>query len=53
MIVTARKGAPHDGYARYAAYVENTRELSLENIPMEDYSQKQRSRDRKPKQPER
>jgi len=40
-------------YARYAAYVENTRELSLENIPTEEYSRKQRSRDRKPKQPER
>lgn len=40
-------------YARYSAYVENTRELSLENIPTEDYSRKQRSRGRKPKQPER
>ena len=40
-------------YARYSAYVENTRELSLENIPTEDYARKQRSRGRKPKQPER
>ncbi len=40
-------------YARYCAYVENTRELSLQNIPTEDYARKQRSRGRKPKQPER
>ena len=41
------------GYARYSAYVENTRELSLENIPTEDYARKQWSRGRKTKQPER
>lgn len=40
-------------YARYSAYVENTRELSLENIPTEDYARKQRSRGKKPRQPER
>ena len=40
-------------YARYSAYVENTRELSLENIPSEEYSRKQRSRGRKTRQPER
>ena len=42
----------HD-YARYAAYVENTRELSLENIPAEEYARKQRRRSNKPRQPER
>lgn len=40
-------------YARYSAYVENTRELSLEGIPVEDYARKQRSWNRKPKQLER
>lgn len=40
-------------YARYSAYVENTQELSLENIPTEEYSRKQRSRGNKTRQPER
>lgn len=40
-------------YARYSAYVEDTRELSLENIPTEDYARKQQSRGKKPRQPER
>ena len=40
-------------YARYSAYVGNTRELDLTGIPMEDHTRKARSKQDKPRQSER
>lgn len=40
-------------YARYAAYVADTRQLDLTNIPCEEYKRIASVRPRKPKQPER
>lgn len=40
-------------YARYTAYVGNTRELDLSGIPVEDHTRKPRSRQAKLRQPER
>ncbi len=40
-------------YARYTAYVGNTRELDLTGVPVENYSRTTRGREHKPRQPER
>lgn len=40
-------------YARYSAYVGNTRELDLADIPVEDHTRKHRGKQDKPRQPER